>query len=40
MAIANLKSYKSRGSGQILAELTQAGGETLWCEVQKFINSI
>jgi hypothetical protein len=35
-----LKRYKSQGSDQILAELIQAGGETLWSEIQKPINSI
>jgi hypothetical protein len=29
IAIAKLKKYKSSGSDQILAELIQAGGETL-----------
>jgi hypothetical protein len=29
IAIANLKKYKSPGSDAILAELVQAGGETL-----------
>jgi hypothetical protein len=32
IAIANLKRYKSSGSGQIPAELIQAGGEILWSE--------
>jgi hypothetical protein len=40
VAIANLKRYKSQGSGQIPEELIQAGGETLWCEILKIINSI
>jgi hypothetical protein len=35
-----LKKYKSPGSDQILAELIQAGGETLWSEIYKLINSI
>jgi hypothetical protein len=35
-----LKSYKSPGIDQILAELIQAGGETLWSEIHKLINSI
>jgi hypothetical protein len=32
--------HKSPGIDQILAELIEAGGETLWCEVYKLINSI
>jgi hypothetical protein len=40
IAIAKLKSYKSPGSDQIPAELIQAGGETLWSEILKPINSI
>jgi hypothetical protein len=39
-AIAKLKKYKSPGSDQILAEQIQAGGEILWSEIHKFINSI
>jgi hypothetical protein len=35
-----MKRYKSPGIDQILAELIQAEGETLWCETQKFINPI
>jgi hypothetical protein len=31
---------KSSGCGQILAELIQAGGETLLSEIHKLINSI
>jgi hypothetical protein len=38
--IAKLKKYKSPGIGQILAELIQAGSETLWPEIHKVINSI
>jgi hypothetical protein len=38
--IAKLKRYKSPGSDQILAELIQAGGETLPSEIHKLINSI
>jgi hypothetical protein len=38
-AIAKLK-YKSPGSDQILAELIQAGGETLLSAIHKLINSI
>jgi hypothetical protein len=40
IAIAKLKNYKSPGSGQIPAELIQAGGETLQSEIHKLINSI
>jgi hypothetical protein len=35
-----LKKYKYPGSGQILVELIQAVGETLWSEIHKLINSI
>jgi hypothetical protein len=38
-AIAKLKEYKSPGSDQIPAETIQAGGETLWSEIQRLINS-
>jgi hypothetical protein len=34
-----LKRYKLPGSDQILAELIQAGGETLWSEIHKLLNS-
>jgi hypothetical protein len=37
-AIAKLKRCKSPSSDQILAELIQAGGETLWSEIHKLIN--
>jgi hypothetical protein len=40
IAIAELKKYKSSGSDQILAELYQAGGETLQSMIHKLINSI
>jgi hypothetical protein len=40
IAIAKLKIYKSPGSDQIPAELIQAGGEILWSEFHKLINSI
>jgi hypothetical protein len=40
IAIAKLKKYKSPGSDQILAQLIQAGGETLVSVVHKVINSI
>jgi hypothetical protein len=39
-AIAKLKSYKSPGNDQILAELIQAGGEILSFKIHKLINSI
>jgi hypothetical protein len=39
VAIAKLERYKSPGTGQVPAELIQAGGETLWSEVQKLVNS-
>jgi hypothetical protein len=37
--VAKLKMYNLSGSGQILAELIQAGGETLWSEIHKLVNS-
>jgi hypothetical protein len=40
IAIAKLKRYKSSGSDQILLELIQAGGKTLWSHIHNFINSI
>jgi hypothetical protein len=40
IAIAKLKQYKSSDSDQIPAELIQDGGETLWSEIYKLINSI
>jgi hypothetical protein len=39
-AIANSKKGKLLGSDLVLAELIQAGGETLWSEIYKLINSI
>jgi hypothetical protein len=39
IAIAKLKKYKSPSSDQILAELIQAGGETLVSVSDKLINS-
>jgi hypothetical protein len=33
IAVAKLKRYKLPGSDQILAELIQVEGETLWCEI-------
>jgi hypothetical protein len=35
-----LKKYKSLGCDQILAELIQAGGEKLWSDIHKCINSV
>jgi hypothetical protein len=35
-----LKKYKSPGSDQILAELTQAGGETLLSAIHKLVDSV
>jgi hypothetical protein len=40
IAIAKLRKYKLPGSGQILAELIQALGETIWTEIHKLISSI
>jgi hypothetical protein len=40
ISIAKLKKYKSAGSDQILAELYQAGGETLVSVIHKLTNSI
>jgi hypothetical protein len=37
--IAKLRKYKLPGSNQILAELIQSGGETLWSQNDKFIHS-
>jgi hypothetical protein len=39
IATTKLEWYKSPGSDQILAELIQAGGETLWSEIHKLMNS-
>jgi hypothetical protein len=39
-AIGKLKRYKSPGVDQILAELIQAGGETLCSEIHKLIKLI
>jgi hypothetical protein len=35
-----LKKYKSPGSDQIMEELLQAGGETLWSEIYQLIYSM
>jgi hypothetical protein len=40
IAIANLKKYKLPGSDPNAAEVIQAGGETLWCEIHKPMNYV
>jgi hypothetical protein len=40
IAIEKLKSFKSPGSDQIPAELTQTGGEILHSKIHNIINSI
>jgi hypothetical protein len=40
IAVAMLKTYKLAGSDEILAELVQAGGETLLSAIHKLINSV
>jgi hypothetical protein len=40
ITIAKVKKYKSPGSDEIPAELTQAEGETLLSESHKLINSV
>jgi hypothetical protein len=40
IAIEKLKRQKSPDTGQIQAELTQAGGNTLRSKINKFINFI
>jgi hypothetical protein len=40
IVVAKLKKYKLPGSGQIPAELIQAGCETLQSEIHKLINFI
>jgi hypothetical protein len=37
-ATENLKRYKSPGNDQILAELIQAGGNTISSEIRELIN--
>jgi len=37
IAIRKLKSYKSRGTDEIPAELIKAGGETLYSEIHRLI---
>jgi hypothetical protein len=39
-AIAKLKTYRSQGSVQILAEVIHAGSETLQSEIHKLVNYI
>jgi hypothetical protein len=40
IAIAKLKSFESPDRDKILAELIQAGGEILFSNIHKLINSI
>jgi hypothetical protein len=40
LAIAKLKKYKSPSSGQIPAEMSQAGGETFVYMIHRLINSL
>jgi len=40
LAIEKLKSHKSRGIDQILAEMVNAGGKTIRCEIHKLIISV
>jgi hypothetical protein len=40
IAIAKLKKYISPGSDEILAEMIQAGGETLLSAIHKLIHSV
>jgi hypothetical protein len=40
IAIGKLKSYKSPGTDQILAELIKAGGETLCSKIHKLNCSV
>jgi hypothetical protein len=40
IATGKVKSYKSPGTDQILAELIKAGGETLYSEIQRLIGGI
>jgi hypothetical protein len=40
VAAATFKNYKPLGSDQILADVIQAGGGTLWFEIHKLVNSI
>jgi hypothetical protein len=40
IAIAKLKKYKTPGSDQIPAELTQEGGEILLSAIHKLINCL
>jgi hypothetical protein len=38
--LCKVEKYKSPGSDQIPAEMSQAGAETLWSEIHNLINSI
>jgi hypothetical protein len=40
IVITNLKKYKLADCDQILAEQIQARGETLWFQINKYINSV
>jgi hypothetical protein len=40
IGVVKLKNYKSSCSDQILAELFQAGSETLWSEIHKFFKYV
>jgi hypothetical protein len=40
IAISKLKKYKSPGSNQVPAELSQVGGEILLSAIHKLINSV
>jgi hypothetical protein len=40
ITIGKVKSYKSPGTDQILAELIKAGGETLCSEIHNLIYSV
>jgi len=40
LAIDKLKSHKSPGIDQILAELIKAGGRTIYLEIHKLITSV
>jgi hypothetical protein len=40
IAIAELKGYKSPGTDQILAELIQAGSDTLFSEIHNLLNFV
>jgi len=40
IAMEKLKRYKSQGTDQVPAELSQAGGNTLLSDIHKLINPI